>query len=961
MAKLSKKVIISGRELIKGAVTSNKLNNNLLFDSMPWQMVDLEDKTQEWKEWVADYFEWVGLRQVMGKAKRIIKNRRMAVGILDMEDYISGVSATDEYNYMNNYMPPTEVTDPLKKFYGIIPPFIKVLDGEFLKRDLSVFVTCTDRQTQSEKLEVKMEKVNSIVMEYAMAQKEKALQKLGLSLVPDEQIQQLPPDQQQQAQQQNEQYNSEMDVAKKLAESQSKYKKYRHVFEQFGQLVINKDYERFHMAELEREAFIETLCNAEQAWHIDMMEDGYKVEFLDNAFTFHHESRNVKYYSQGDYFGWFDDVTAGDIINKVGRRLKQHHFDQLQNSVKNLNEGGLHTGGLGLLTDDQKGFPNAYYDSTKPYPQSTGNVPMAQLMQNEAIKSISQNTINFSSSELGNIVGGNNRLSFDEPKMYRMMRLYFRSQRKIGWLTKKDRSGVVKFQGWIDEHYIPTIDAVYDNELVKTNSLENLIYGEHIDWEWANEWRHTIKISSNFAHPFWKTKGLISFDPIYIDGDPIKYHFAGSRDNPFEVEPPFEGTQYKMKGVRPVPFVEQVAPLQILHNIAMNRIPDIMFDDDGLVLAINELSAITNRPGIEASADPLEDLVNNIKKNKIISYKVDREIISQQGNSAPIIPQVLNLSRINEGLQYFQLAQNIKSMAGEVLGIAPQRLSQSKPGETATATQAGINYSESQTEPLFHQHIVEFMPRIYEKMIEAAQYYCTISESARAFYQTSDEGNAFLEVENMEGSFRKYHLKCTSDIKQKEIKAKLEQIFMQNTRSDTDMYDVALGVTNSSPSEIMENLRLAKIKKEQQQEEQYKREQEAQKQAEEAAIAQQREQQAFIEKENELNRQSAEDIATTRALGGLQSDNDTNGQLDAYQNLQAQMKQMQINLNNDHVEKKQLFDMKKHNDDVAFKDRQLLAKNSIEQKKLAVALANQQANDDKALNRKIAKDQKITK
>ena len=182
---------------------------------------------------------------------------------------------------------------------------------------------------------------------------------------------------------------------------------------------------------------------------------------------------------------------------------------------------------------------------------------------------------------------------------------------------------------------------------------------------------------------------IIDFDPIYIDGDAIKYHFAGTRDNPFEVEPPFEGTQNKMKGVRPVPFVEQVAPLQILHNIAMNRIPDIMFDDDGLVLAINELSAITNRPGVEASADPLEDFVNNIKKNKIISYKVDREIISQQGNSAPIIPQVLNLSRIQEGLQYFQLATSIKQMAGEVLGIAPQRLSQSKPGESATQTTAG--------------------------------------------------------------------------------------------------------------------------------------------------------------------------------------------------------------------------------------------------------------------------------
>ena len=46
MAHLSKKVILTGKDLIKGAVTSNNFNNNLIFDSMPWQMVDLEDKTQ---------------------------------------------------------------------------------------------------------------------------------------------------------------------------------------------------------------------------------------------------------------------------------------------------------------------------------------------------------------------------------------------------------------------------------------------------------------------------------------------------------------------------------------------------------------------------------------------------------------------------------------------------------------------------------------------------------------------------------------------------------------------------------------------------------------------------------------------------------------------------------------------------------------------------------------------------
>ena len=265
MAKLTKKVIITGRELIKGAVTSNNLNNNLLYEAMPWQMVDLEDKTQEWKEWVADYFEWVGLKQVFAKNKKVIKNRRIASGILDLEDYEVGnvESVPNDFNYLNKtVMNGCEVNDPLRKFYPIIPSFIKVLDGEFIKRDLQVYVTCIDRDTENDKLKYKMEMVNKILMEKAIQDMQKSLVSLGITEA-------------------DPKYKEQLDGAKQLIETQQKYRKYRHIFEIFGQSVINKDYERFKMAELEREAFIETICNAEQAWHLDMLEDRYVVEFLD--------------------------------------------------------------------------------------------------------------------------------------------------------------------------------------------------------------------------------------------------------------------------------------------------------------------------------------------------------------------------------------------------------------------------------------------------------------------------------------------------------------------------------------------------------------------------------------------------------------------------------------------------------------------------------------------------------
>ena len=939
MAKLSKKVIITGRDIIKGAVTSNNFNNNLIFDAMPWQMVNLEDKTDEWKEWVADYFEWVGLRQVYSKHKRYIKNRRMAAGILDMDDYmVGGNHDINDYNYLNPLVASdTEVSDPLRKFYPIIPAFIKVLDGEFLKRDLQVHVTCTDRETENDKLKYKMQMVNDIVMKKAMADKTKALQTLGLAP-------------------QSEDFQKQLDSEKQLVASQQKYKKYRHILEKFGQSVINKEYERFNMAELEREAFIETICNAEQAWHLDMMEDGFRVEFLDNAYTFNHTSSNVKYYSKGDYFGFFENVTVGDIINKDGKRLKTEDYDRLQETISQLSNSAI-SGSNGFLTDAEKGMPNAYYDSSKPYPEAT-NVPMAQYWQNETLKNL-KDPINYSAFDLQNMVNGQNKVSFDEPKMFRKMRLYFRSQRKIGWLVKKNKQGMVEFQDWIDENFVVTEEPIYDKSLILEETADNLIYGEHIQWEWTNEWRHIMKISANYSHPFWKTVGITSFEPIYIDGERIKYQFAGDSDNNMDIDPPFEGRQYKMKGVRPISEVELLAPFQITHNIAMNRVPDIMFDDIGLALAINKLTLPVDRPGIESSGDPIQDMMDNLHKTKVFDFNVDRELIREQGNAAPIIPQVLNLSRIQEGMQYLDLAGKLKEMAGETIGISRQRMAQAKASESATQTTAGINYSETQTEPLFHQHIVEFMPRVYQKIIEAAGFYCSISQAARDYYQTTDEGDAMIQLENRNGNPPRYNIKCTSSIKDKEIKQKLEQIFMQNNTTGTDMYDLALGVIENSPTEILDNLRLAKIDREQKEQQKYQQDMAAQKQAEDAATAKQKEQQDFDARENELDRESAERISVNRGLGGVQSDTNNDGKIDAYQNMQMEFKKLQENNSQTNIASKLKLDMQSHLDDLNIKEKQMLSRQAIEQKKLALALANQNSHDDKKLNKEIAKKQKV--
>ena len=303
------------------------------------------------------------------------------------------------------------------------------------------------------------------------------------------------------------------------------------------------------------------------------------------------------------------------------------------------------------------------------------------------------------------------------------------------------------------------------------------------------------------------------------------------------------------------------------------------------------------------------------------------------------------------------MAIQIRELAGEIVGVSRQRRAQSKASESATQTQLGIDYSETQTEHLFNDFIVDFMPRFYQKMVEAGMYYASKSEEARAFYQTSEEGNIYLELENNENSLRHYSIVVKNDAFIKGLMSKIERLFFNNNTLEADPEVYIEGVAGDSPSSLINSIREMRRRREEEMNAEHKREMEKIQAQEKMA----KEQQELLHKQKmELQdsiNQSNQQEALIRALGGIQTDNNSDGQIDAMQNLQNKISQIQgqLNLNLQKLE----FDKTKHEDQMNQKDKELLAKQSIEQKKLAVAIANSQKSDDKQLNKKIANKQGV--
>ena len=91
-----------------------------------------------------------------------------------------------------------------------------------------------------------------------------------------------------------------------------------------------------------------------------------------------------------------------------------------------------------------------------------------------------------------------------DPGMNDLLRVttaYWKSQRKLGHLTKILENGEVMTEV-ITEEYKVTDKPIYDNRLIKNKNKDTLVFGEHIDWIWINEVWGGIKIGPNIPS-YW--------------------------------------------------------------------------------------------------------------------------------------------------------------------------------------------------------------------------------------------------------------------------------------------------------------------------------------------------------------------------------------------------------------------------------------------------------------------------
>jgi len=528
--------------------------------TQPIQFLPYSKKTDDWAAWNLDWLELQGIEFLRVNSRRLLKNYKLAKGIIDKTDYI--VEPDNEYKDLMDTLTAENDSALELKFYPIIPNVINVLTGEFAKRYSKVQFRAVDDTSYNEMLEQKRIQIEEALLADAEANLVLKMIEMGMDPASEEAQQQLSPE-----------------GLKSLPEIEDFFSKsYRSMVEEWASHQLSVDEERFKMQELEERGFRDMLISDREFWHFRMLEDDYDVELWNPILTFYQKSPDQRYIADSNYCGKVDLMTVSDVVDKYGYLMDEKQLKSLQKIYPARS-----------AQYQVNGYQNdgAYYDATRSHEWNT-------QMPGLGYRQFTSNYWDDPSRGgdiLSEILNENEDVSmWGEGDLMRVSTIYWKTQRRIGHLTKIETDGEVT-QEIVDETFKITKKAVYDTSVFKQKNKENLLEGEHIEWIWINETWGGVKIGPNLP-AMWRSTMGDNINPIYIGINRTKpgrlpFQFKGN-NTLYGCKLPVEGRVFSYRNTRSTSLVDLMKAYQVGYNMVNNQIADILIDELGTVIMFDQ-------------------------------------------------------------------------------------------------------------------------------------------------------------------------------------------------------------------------------------------------------------------------------------------------------------------------------------------------------------------------------------
>ena len=886
--------------------------------TQPIQFLPYSEKTDDWAAWNLDWLELQGIQFLKLNARRLLKNYKLAKGIIDKTDYI--VEPDNDYKDLMDVLTKENDSALELKFYPIIPNVINVLSGEFSKRYNKVQFRAVDDRSYNEMLEQKRMQVEEALLADAERKLVEKMIQMGMDPASDEAKQQLAPEN-----------------IKTLPEIEDYFSKsYRSSVEEWATHQLNVDEERFKMQELEERAFRDMLIADREFWHFRMLEDDYDIELWNPVLTFYQKSPDQRYISDSAYVGKVDLMTVSDVVDKYGYLMSQEQLESLQRIYPARS-----------AQYQVNGYQNdgSYYDATRSHAWNTNAPGLAYR----------QYTSNYMADParggdiLNQILGESEDLAyFGDGNLMRVSTIYWKTQRKIGHLTKIEFDGEVT-QEIVDETFKVTEKPVYDTSIFKNKTKDTLLQGEHLDWIWINEIWGGVKVGPNVP-AMWKSSTSSEINPIYLGINRTKpgrlpFQFKGN-NSLYGCKLPVEGRVFSDRNTRSTSLVDLMKAYQVGYNMVNNQIADILIDELGTVIMFDQNALPRHSMG--------EDWGKNNYAKAYVAMKdfqmlpLDTSITNTENAVNFQHYQTLNMEQTSRLMSRIQLANYFKQQCFDAIGINPQRLGGAVSAETATGVMNAMQQSYAQTEIYFVQHSDQLMPRVHQMRTDLAQFYYSTNPSVRLSYISTEADKVNFTINGTDLLLRDFNVFATTKTNHRAILEQLKQMALTNNTTGASIYELGNIVKADSIGEVTDILKdsEARINAQRQEEMQQQRqmqEQQLQAQAQEAQMKAQ-----MLQQEADKDRQKDITVAEIRAAGygaGVDvNENKVNDYQDALKDIQQTTQyREQMNMKREEMVSKSSTEAQK----LQVERERIAAQTQIANTQLDIAIQNKNKYDTK--------------
>jgi hypothetical protein len=592
---------------------------------------------------------------------------------------------------------------------------------------------------------------------------------------------------------------------------------YTSIAEKWANHILTCQKAEFNLKEKSEDAFRDMLISAREFYHIyeDNSKLGFNIEVANPKNTWFLTTPDRKWISdptgraQGAYAAGTVQVMELSEIIESIPDLTKEEIDHLRSSLQDYGLINVRESNLGN-PDAIPGQDSVMYDTFDPLVLQTRMIIESEMKENN--------------DGLKDFLGLTNNVSSFGYK-YVVVRSYWISKRKIGKLIYIDEMGNEQSM-LVDENY-------------KSGTMPTQ---QSLEWGWVNEWYQGTKIGPDIYHikPF----KLLNYCPII-------------------------GTTYEVKNTEAKSLVDLMKPFQVLYNVCMNQLYKLLEKEVGKV----QLMSIRHIPiPKDGDAQDALDIWEMEARNRGVVF-VDDSPENLKSPSSFNQFTSLDLTRTQEIQARYTLAQQLKAECWELVGMSRQRMGDISASESATGTNAAMQQSYSQTEPLFiaHEYV---MGQLYQAIIDAALYVESAKPESTLSYITSEGESAFVQVNGTDLKFRDLKVFLTNRPEDTQMFNELRQLSQAVIQNGGTLYDVIELYSTKSMREmkkVFKDLRDRQVAQQDQQMQLQQQQQQAQQEQAQAQMAQaaqlQQEQQANENYQKELDRLSREKIAIIQATG----------------------------------------------------------------------------------------------